>query len=95
MEEFRLYIPLVLVILLNPTSVASSECSDGLFKHYYDTGTTEPTVKLSVVMSIRRQGEGMTCGPIVESQLQVLAAIQWTVERINDGGLMPFAKLGT
>ena len=36
----------------------------------------------------------MKCGAIVESQLQVLAAIHWTVERINDGRLLPFAKLG-
>lgn len=52
------------------------------------------TVKLSVIMSLRKPEAGVTCGPIVESQLQVLAAVQWAVERINANGLLPFATLG-
>ena len=94
MEKLSLHFTFILVFVLTYSmSVESLECADGLIK-YYNGSASEATVKFSVVMSLRRPGEGMKCGPIVESQLQILAAIQWTVDRINNGGLLPFAKLG-
>ena len=93
MAKFSLCFILFSTILSFSVGVISLECTAGLLKYYHGSGSEE-TVKFSVVVSLRRPGEGMKCGPIVESQLQVLAAVHWTVERINDGELLPFAKIG-
>lgn len=72
---------------VNP-GLSHEDCAAGRLQSY------NGTVKLSVIMSLRKPEAGVTCGPIVESQLQVLAAVQWAVERINANGLLPFATLG-
>ncbi|KAK3601746.1 hypothetical protein CHS0354_016108 [Potamilus streckersoni] len=52
------------------------------------------TVKFSVLMTLRESHDGVTCGPILESQLQLLAAVQMTVDKLNTPAYLPSMQIG-